>query len=71
MRKLGTWNIWEEIGQIQSLLGMTRDEMLVKFQNLQLATNLSHSPLKVEIKIFIYADTKKSNFSNIEDRTIK
>ena len=47
-----------------------RDEVLITFQNLQLAANLSHVLLNinVEIKIFIDADTKKLHcIGNIDD----
>ena len=53
--------MWEKISQIQPLLGMSRDEMFITFQNLQLAANLSYSLLNmnIEIKISIDTDTKK------------
>ena len=48
--------------------------MLVLFQNLQLVTNPSYSLLNmtIEIKAFIYADTKMFHcISNINDSAIK
>ena len=53
---------------------MSRDEVFITFQNLQLAANLPYSLLNmnVEIKIFIDADTKKSHrIGNIDDSAIK
>ena len=53
--------MWEKISQIQPLLGISRDEVFITFQNLQLVANLSYSPLNmnIEIKISINTDTKK------------
>ena len=53
---------------------MSRDEVFITFQNLQLAADLSYGSLNmnVEIKSFIDTDTKKFHcISNIDDRAIK
>ena len=41
----------EKMGKIPSLLGMSRDEMLVTFVNVQLATNLSYNLLNMNFKL--------------------
>ena len=66
--------MWEKISQIQPVLGMSRDEVFITFQNLQLAANLPYGLLNmnVESKIFIDTDTKKLHcVGNIDDRVIK
>ena len=66
--------MWEKISQIQPLLGMSRDEVFITFQNLQLATNLPYGLLNmnVESKIFIDTDTKKLLcIGNIDDSVLK
>ena len=66
--------MWEKISQIQPLLGMSRDEVFITFQNLQLAANLPYGLLNmnVESKIFIDTDTKKLHcIGNIDDSVIK
>ena len=66
--------MWEKISQIQPLLGMSRDEVFITFQNLQLAANLSYGLLNmnVKIKISVDADTKKLHcISNTDDSAIK
>ena len=64
----------QKISQIQPLLGMSRDEVFITFQNLQLTANLPYGLLNmnVEIKIFIDTDTKKLHcIGNIDDSVIK
>lgn len=53
---------------------MSRDDVFITFQNLQLVANLSFGLLNmnVEIKIFIDTDTKKLHcVKSIDDSTIK
>ena len=53
---------------------MSRDEVFITFQNLQLAANLPYGLLNmnVESKIFIDTDTKKLHcIGNIDDSVIK
>ena len=66
--------MWEKISQIEPLFGMSRDEVFITFQNLQLAANLPYGLLNmnVESKIFIDTDTKKLHcIGNIDDSVIK
>ena len=66
--------MWEKMSQLQPLLGMSRDEVFITFQNLQLAANLPYGLLNmnVESKIFIDPDTKKLHcIGNIDDSVIK
>ena len=66
--------MWEKMSQIQPLLGMSRDEVFITFQNLQLAANLPYGLLNmnVESKIFIDTDTKKLHcIGNIDDSVVK
>ena len=64
----------QKISQIQPLLGMSRDEVFITFQNLQLTANIPYGLLNmnVEIKIFIDTDTKKLHcVRTIDDSAIK
>ena len=66
--------MWEKISQIQPLLGISRDEVFLTFQNLQLAANLSYSLLNmnIEIEIAIDTETKKLHcIGRIDYNTIK